>query len=169
MADITGLGPRNSALLAQLFPTLDAIVDAGAATWSRAGVPAKAVHALETFLADPVMLAQLRTAELAMQDLLAAVPVKVSASGQALDGRVFVLTGNLISLNRDTAKKKLEAMGARVASSVSKKTSVLVAGQIPGSKWHKARALGVEVWDEAQLLALLGREQGGERDGTDPA
>jgi DNA ligase (NAD+) len=68
-----------------------------------------------------------------------------------------VLTGALTSLSRDEAKEKLEALGAKVAGSVSKKTSVVVAGEAAGSKLDKARELGVEVWDEAQLVALFER------------
>ena len=72
-----------------------------------------------------------------------------------LAGQTVVLTGSLTSLTRDEAKEKLEALGAKVAGSVSKKTSFVVAGEAAGSKLEKAEALGVEVWDEAKLLALL--------------
>ena len=72
-----------------------------------------------------------------------------------LAGQVVVLTGGLSSLTRDEAKDKLEALGAKVAGSVSKKTSFVVAGEAAGSKLEKAEALGVEIWDEAKLLVLL--------------
>jgi DNA ligase (NAD+) len=72
-----------------------------------------------------------------------------------LAGKIVVLTGGLSSLTRDEAKDKLEALGAKVAGSVSKKTSFVVAGEAAGSKLEKAEALGVEVWDEAKLLAIL--------------
>ncbi|MBS0461112.1 MAG: NAD-dependent DNA ligase LigA [Proteobacteria bacterium] len=73
----------------------------------------------------------------------------------ALAGQTFVLTGTLSTLARDAAKEKLEALGAKVAGSVSKKTSVVVAGEAAGSKLDKAHELGVEIWDEARLLAVL--------------
>ena len=72
-----------------------------------------------------------------------------------LAGRTFVLTGTLESMNRDDAREKLEALGAKVTGSVSKKTDYVVAGADPGSKMNKARELGVEVLDEAGLLELI--------------
>ena len=66
-----------------------------------------------------------------------------------------VLTGTLPTLTRDEAKAMLEAAGAKVAGSVSKKTDYVVAGEEAGSKLDKARELGVPVLDEAGLRALL--------------
>lgn len=77
-----------------------------------------------------------------------------TASDQ-LAGQTFVLTGALEALTRDEAKARLQALGAKVAGSVSKKTSVVVAGPGAGSKLDKAVELGVTVMDEQQLLALL--------------
>ena len=67
----------------------------------------------------------------------------------------MVLTGTLPTLTRDEAKALLEAAGAKVAGSVSKKTAYVVAGEEAGSKLDKARELGVPVLDEAGLRALL--------------
>jgi len=77
------------------------------------------------------------------------------ASDGPLAGKTVVLTGALASLSRDEAGARLEALGAKVAGSVSKKTSFVVAGEAAGSKLDKARELGVEIWDEARLLAFL--------------
>jgi DNA ligase (NAD+) len=58
-------------------------------------------------------------------------------------------------MSRDEAGTRLEALGAKVSGSVSKKTSFVVAGEAAGTKLAKARELGVEIWDEARLLAFL--------------
>lgn len=72
-----------------------------------------------------------------------------------LAGQTFVLTGTLTTMDRNVAKGHLQALGAKVAGSVSAKTHVVVAGAEAGSKLAKAEELGVPVWDEAQFLALL--------------
>jgi len=74
-----------------------------------------------------------------------------------LAGKTFVLTGSLPTLTRDAAKEMLEAAGAKVAGSVSKKTDYVVAGEEAGSKLDKARQLGITILDEAGLRALLDR------------
>ncbi len=74
---------------------------------------------------------------------------------QPLAGQIFVLTGSMESMTRDEAKGKLQALGAKVTGSVSKKTSYLVVGADPGSKRDKAEKLGVPILDEAALESLL--------------
>jgi len=77
-----------------------------------------------------------------------------SAEGP-LAGKTVVLTGGLAAMSRDEAGAKLEALGAKVSGSVSKKTSIVIAGEAAGSKLAKAQELGLEIWDEARLLAFL--------------
>ncbi len=77
------------------------------------------------------------------------------AAEQTLAGLTFVLTGTLSLMTRDEAKQKLQAMGAKVSGSVSKKTSAVVAGEKAGSKLDKAQGLGVRVMTEEELLELL--------------
>lgn len=83
---------------------------------------------------------------------------KVTAIGQAhtLSGKTFVITGTLESMSRDEAKEKLQAIGAKVAESVSKKTDFVVVGKDPGSKYEKAKQLDIKILDEQEFLELLG-------------
>jgi len=97
-----------------------------------------------------------------IRELLAAgvhyVPVEKADSEELpLSGNIYVLTGSLESMSRSEAKSALESLGAKVTGSVSKKTTAVIAGSEPGSKFDKARALGVEVLDEDALGKLLGR------------
>lgn len=80
---------------------------------------------------------------------------QVSDDELSLKGQTWVLTGTLTQLNRNDAKARLQALGAKVAGSVSKNTDCLVAGEAAGSKLTKAQDLGVKVIDEAELLDLL--------------
>jgi DNA ligase (NAD+) len=77
----------------------------------------------------------------------------------AIAGKTFVLTGTLPTLKRTEATKRIKAAGGKVSGSVSKKTAYVVAGDDPGSKLDKAQSLGVEIIDEAALLALLGEAE----------
>lgn len=80
--------------------------------------------------------------------------------GNALTGQTFVLTGELSRFTRKEATEKLEALGAKVSGSVSKKTSYVVAGEAAGSKLQKANELGVPVLNEEDLVALLAAHEG---------
>ena len=80
--------------------------------------------------------------------------------GDRFTGLTFVLTGELSAYSRKEAGEKLEALGAKVSGSVSKKTSCVVAGEAAGSKLRKAQELGVPVIDEAQFLTLIGEGEG---------
>jgi DNA ligase (NAD+) len=153
-AKVSKLGPKSTQLLVEHFPTLDRLLEAGEAQWITHGLPQAAATNLAAFLADEANIAPLREAEAAIRRLLAAVP-QVEASTAPLEGQTVVLTGTLPTLSRDEAKQRLESLGAKVAGSVSKKTSFVVAGEAAGSKLDKAQELGVPVWDEQRLLALL--------------
>ena len=80
--------------------------------------------------------------------------------GDKLAGLTFVLTGELSAYSRKEAGDKLEALGAKVSGSVSKKTGCVVAGEAAGSKLRKAQELGVPVLDEEQFLVLVGERDG---------
>ncbi len=72
-----------------------------------------------------------------------------------LAGKTFVLTGTLTSMSRDEAKEKLQALGAKVTGSVSRKTSYIIAGAEPGSKHEQALQLGIPILDESSFLELI--------------
>ncbi|MBK8973152.1 MAG: NAD-dependent DNA ligase LigA [Hahellaceae bacterium] len=82
-------------------------------------------------------------------------PPEKPANTASLSGKTVVLTGALAALTRDQARQHLEAMGAKVSGSVSRKTDFVVAGQDAGSKLERAHELGIPVWDEAALLDLI--------------
>ena len=156
MARITKLGPKSTKMLAKRFPSLDQLVDAGSTRWIAAGLPSAVSINLEAFLANKTNLKHLREVDKAMRELLDAIPKSIKSPAAApLDGQTVVLTGAFEAFSRDEAKERLEALGAKVAGSVSKKTTFVVAGESAGSKLDKAHELNVEVWDEYKLLQLL--------------
>jgi len=71
-------------------------------------------------------------------------------------GKTFVLTGSLQIFTRDEAKEKIESLGGKTVDSVSKKTSVVIVGENPGSKYTKAQELGIEIWTEEEFKEKLG-------------
>ena len=73
----------------------------------------------------------------------------------SFNGKTFVLTGTLNSITRDNASLEIENRGGKVTSSVTKKTSVVVVGDNPGSKYDKAMTLGIEIWNEEKFLELI--------------
>ena len=79
----------------------------------------------------------------------------VETIDSAFSGKTIVLTGTLSHYKRSDLKKQLEAMGAKVSSSVSKNTDLVICGQNPGSKFDQAKALGIKVIEEDELLAML--------------
>ena len=83
-----------------------------------------------------------------------------SEDAQPLAGLTYVLTGTLSELNRNDAKARLQALGAKVSGSVSAKTDALIAGEKAGSKLTKAQDLGIDILTEADLIALLGEHNG---------
>jgi DNA ligase (NAD+) len=151
---IRQIGESTARDLAKHFGSLDAIMDATEEQLLQVNdVGPIVAHSLRTFFDQPhnrEVMEQLRAVGISWPDGSPA-----SSAPQPLLGKTFVLTGTFPTLSRDEAKDKLEAAGAKVSGSVSKKTSYVVAGADAGSKLDKAKELGVEVIDEAQMLAML--------------
>jgi DNA ligase (NAD+) len=158
---IRHVGETTAKDLARHFGTLDAIMGATAADAATEDqllqvpdVGPIVARSIYTFFQQPhnrEVIEQLRACGITLQE--------GAPSAQALlplAGKTFVLTGTFPTLKREEAKEMLEAAGAKVAGSVSKKTHYVVAGEEAGSKLTKAQELGVPVLDEAGLLALLG-------------
>ncbi len=151
---IRHVGEATAKDLARHFGTLDAIMAASVEQLLEVRdvgpVVAESIH---TFFAQPhnrEVVQQLRECGVHWEE-----GAPAEKAPQILAGKTVVLTGTLPTMGRDEAKELLEAAGAKVSGSVSKKTSYVVAGAEAGSKLTKAQELGIPVLDEAGMLALL--------------
>jgi DNA ligase (NAD+) len=151
---IRHVGEATAKELARHFGQLDAIMDASVEALSEVNdVGPVVAQSIRTFFEQPhnrEVVEQLRACGLSWEE-----GEPAARAPQPLAGKTFVLTGTFPTLSRDQAKDLLEAAGAKVAGSVSKKTDYVVAGAEAGSKLEKAQALGVAVIDEAGMLAML--------------
>lgn len=149
---IREVGDATARILASEFGTLEALMQATAEQL-------EAVHDIGPIVAQHIVqffrqphnrevIARLRAAGIHWPDV-------ERVSHQPLQGNTYVLTGTLSGLTREEAKQKLQALGARVSGSVSKKTTAVIAGEKAGSKLAKAEALGVPVLSEDELMTLL--------------
>ncbi len=155
---IRHVGEATAKELARHFGQLDAIMAASEdALLQVADVGPVVAHSIRTFFDQAhnrEVVQALRDAGIGWAEGDALAPTEMP-----LAGITVVLTGTLQSMGRDEAKEKLEALGAKVAGSVSKKTHYVVAGAEAGSKLEKAQALGVPVLDDAGLAVLLNGEK----------
>ncbi|HEY1767927.1 MAG TPA: NAD-dependent DNA ligase LigA [Terracidiphilus sp.] len=150
------VGERTAELLAQEFGSIDAVMAASAEELERVEeVGPRISEAILEFFSRPAN----RTLVERLNEAGVVMTAEKKQRSTQLAGLTFVLTGTLPALTRDEAKQKIEAAGGKVAGSVSKKTSYVVAGEEAGSKLDKARELKVPVLDETGLLALLQNPQ----------
>lgn len=150
------VGERTAQFLARSLPSLDELMAADELRLQQVEeVGPKIASSITRFFAEPhnrALVERLREAGLRLE-----APEVSCPSGGPLAGMTLVLTGALPTLTREEAKEMIEAAGGKVASAVSGKTSAVVAGEEAGSKLDKARALGVPVWDEAELRKRIAR------------
>jgi DNA ligase (NAD+) len=151
---IRHVGKTVAQLLARRFGTLDALMAASAETVGAvSGIGPTIAQAVTSFFDEPrnrKLIERLRDAGLTLAE-----PTGRAGEGP-LSGKTYVLTGTLPTLSRSRATELIEGAGGRVAGSVSRKTDAVVAGDDAGSKLEKARTLGVDVIDEAELLRRVG-------------
>ena len=151
---VRNVGESTAKDLARHFGTLEAIMAAGEEQLLEApDVGPVVAQSIAHFFREP----HNREVIAAMRKLGVSWPetAVMRPSSLPLAARTFVLTGTLAGMTRDEAKERIEALGGKVAGSVSKKTDYVVAGSEAGSKLDKARELGVAVLDERGLLELL--------------
>jgi DNA ligase, NAD-dependent len=150
---IRHVGSKASRLLMERFESLEQLAAADFDDLAAIdGLGIVIAESLKTYFATAgaqQLLIELKTAGLNLTYL-----GKKTASDAALTGMTIVLTGKLANLTRSQAKEKLQSLGANVAGSVSKKTSLVIAGSDAGSKLEKAKTLGIEIKDEAWLESL---------------
>ena len=147
---IRHVGQTAAQLLARHFGTMDALAAATADDiLAIRGIGEGIAHAVVAFFHDES--ARELVQKLKARGLTMSEPQSVSAGG-AFKGMTFVVTGTLPTLSRAQATELIESQGGRVTSGVSKATTVVVVGEEAGSKLEKAKTLGVETIDEAELL-----------------
>jgi DNA ligase (NAD+) len=153
---IPQVGEATAEALAGHFGTLEALMEADKETLEQVPNigPAMAEDIAEFFREkhNRKVIAALRKAGVRWPAMK-----KRSREGLPFAGKSFVLTGTLSSMSRDDARKRLQALGATVSGSVSKKTDYVVVGTEPGSKYDKAMELGVGMLDEKEFLKLIGK------------
>ncbi len=155
---IRDVGENTAKQLTRHFGNLLAIAGADLATLQTVQDIGPIVAArIVSFFSDPNQLAQIQRMQAAGLNWTEGGP-KQANTGPLL-GKTIVLTGTLEAMTREAASAALEALGAKMSDSVSKKTSLLIAGAKAGSKLAKAGELKVPVIDEAGLMALLAQHQ----------
>jgi DNA ligase (NAD+) len=151
---IRHVGAIAAQLLAQHFGTMERLTKATAADILNVrGIGSTIAEGVVAYFEDPA--GKKLVDELGLLGVNLTEPRAVAAGG-ALSGKTVVITGTLPTLSRSKATATIEAAGGRVTGSVSKSTDFLLAGEEAGSKLEKAKTLGVEIIDEAELLRRVG-------------
>jgi DNA ligase (NAD+) len=153
---IRHVGEKAATTLARHFRTMDRVMSAPVEELQTAPEIGPVVaESVRAFAAEPRNQELVRKLAAAGVNMATLLPEPTVEPVGPLAGKTFVLTGSLETMTREAATDLLERLGAKVAGSVSKKTSVVVFGADAGSKLEKARKLGVETWDEQQFRANI--------------
>jgi len=153
---IRHVGERLAQILAARFRSLDALAAATEDELTRTeDVGPKVAESIRFFFDQPENRELVRRLGKARVNMAAR---EEGGTRKLLEGQAFVITGTLSGWTREEAQEKLEALGARVGSSVTNKTTCLIAGESPGSKLDKARKLGIKVIGEVGFRKLIGRK-----------
>jgi DNA ligase (NAD+) len=151
---IRHVGAGVAQLLARNFPSIDALMSVTEKDLEQIpGIGPRIAESVMRFFEDThnrKLIERLRRAGLPLADRF-----PKSTTRRALSEKTFVLTGSLSTLTREEAKERIETMGGKVSSSVSKKTDYVVVGEESGSKLTRARELGIKTIDEHEFLAMI--------------
>ena len=150
---IRNIGLKAAKLICENFATIDDIMNASAEDFEKiegfGSVMAQSVQGYFALESTRELIDELKQLGLKMK------PSEQKPKGGLLEGKTFVLTGTLPNMKRSEAAKLIEAHGGKTSSSVSKKTSFVVAGEEAGSKLTKAQSLGITILSEQELLDML--------------
>lgn len=148
---IPHVGAKTSKILASYFKTLDKLINADLEELvSIPDIGDIIAQSITTFFANSDNIEEInRLIEFGINTEYLGKDIEVNDN---FKDKSFVLTGTLENYSRDEAQEIIESLGGKAVSSVSKKTSVVIVGKYPGSKYNKALELGIEIWNEADFI-----------------
>ena len=151
---IPHVGAKTAKVLAQKFETLDNMIQSTEEELTKipdiGGIIAKSIVSYFEDNHNKATVEELKDLGINMNYL-----GKKVEENETFAGKTFVLTGSLTLFSREEASEKIESLGGKTSSSVSKKTSVVIVGENPGSKYEKAKELGIEIWTEEEFKEKL--------------
>ena len=151
---IPHVGAKTSKILASNFKTLDNLINANSDDLV-------SINDIGGIIAESIKKYFNNSENMEEIERLKKIGINTTYLGQEVvyndnfKDKTFVLTGSLRTLTRDKAKEIIESNGGKTSSSVSKKTSVVIVGEDPGSKYQKAKELGIDVWSEEEFLNII--------------
>lgn len=151
---IPHVGAKTSKILASNFKTLDNLINASSDDLV-------SINDIGGIIAESIKKYFNNSENMEEIERLKKIGINTTYLGQEVvyndnfKDKTFVLTGSLRTLTRDKAKEIIESNGGKTSSSVSKKTSVVIVGEDPGSKYQKAKELGIDVWSEEEFLNII--------------